>query len=96
MNPLTATSAHRIADGFLEAICNGDPEAPVSLPARLQPVLDAIAPSWSAELNALIERAMPRAGSLDEIEGPAVQGRDLRGRVAEALSRIIPEGTRPG
>lgn len=96
VNPLTATSAHRIADGFLESICNGDPEAPVRLPARLQPVLDAIAPSWSAELNALIERAMPRAGSLDDIEGPAVQGRDLRGRVPEALSRIIPEGTRPG
>ena len=96
VNPLTATSAIRIAEGFVEAICNGDPEAPVGLPARLAPMLDGLMPSWSTELNALIDRGMPGAESSDTGQFPAVQGIDLPGSVSRFLSSLIPEPTRPG
>ena len=96
VNPLTATSATRIAEGFVEAICNGDPEGPVGLPARLAPMLDGLLPMWSTELGALIDRGMPDAKDPDSRRYPAVQGSDLPGRVSRFLSRMIPEPTRPG
>ena len=96
VNPLTATSATRIAEGFVEAICNGDPEGPVGLPARLAPMLDGLLPSWSTELNALIDRGMPDAEDADTGQFPAVQGSDLPGRVSRFLSGLIPDPARPG
>jgi NAD(P)-dependent dehydrogenase (short-subunit alcohol dehydrogenase family) len=96
VNPITATSAHTAAERFLEAICNGDPEARVSLPARLGPIVDAIAPAWFAELNALIERSMPRPTGADELYGPAVPGGQLGGTLPQFLSRLVPEQARPG
>lgn len=96
VNPITAGSAHATADQFLEAICNGDPEAPVTLSARLGPIVDAIAPAWFAELNALINRGMPQAESADERFGPAIPGGQLGGTVPEFLSKFVPDRARPG
>lgn len=96
VNPITASSAHVAAARFLEAICNGDPEARVSLPARLVPIVESISPAWFAEVSALIERGMPHAGSADERLGPAIPGGQLGGTTAEFLSRLVPERARPG
>jgi hypothetical protein len=66
------------------------------LPARLGPIVDAIAPAWFAELNALIERSMPRPTGADELYGPAVPGGQLGGTLPQFLSRLVPEQARPG
>ncbi|WP_161602421.1 SDR family NAD(P)-dependent oxidoreductase [Tautonia marina] len=95
VNPITATSAHTSAERFLEAICNGDPEAPVTWPARLGPIVDAIAPAWFAELNALVEHSMPEP-SADEQNDPPIPGERLRGTVAAVLSRLVPDQAQPG
>jgi NAD(P)-dependent dehydrogenase (short-subunit alcohol dehydrogenase family) len=96
VNPLTANSAGAAADRFLEAICNGDPEAPVSAAARLGPIVEAIAPGWFAELNALIERSLPRAETSQQRRGPAIPGEQIPGRLPEFLSRLVPDQARPG
>lgn len=96
VTPITASSAHAAAVRFLDAICNGDPEAPVSAAARLGPIVEAIAPGWFAELSALIERSLPRAETALQRRGPAVPGSEIPGRIPEFLSRLVPDRARPG
>ncbi|QDV35768.1 SDR family NAD(P)-dependent oxidoreductase [Tautonia plasticadhaerens] len=95
VTPITASSAHAAAVRFLQAICDGDPEAPVSAAARLGPIVEAIAPGWFAELNALVERSLPRAETALQRRGPAVPGSQIPGRIPEFLSRLVPDRARP-
>ena len=91
--PGLALSADTTAVKTWKAICDGDPELLVGLPTRLAAVFDGLFPDWSAELTALIERTMPGPVNLD---GPAVQGKDLGGAIPQFLSGLIPAATRPG
>jgi len=90
--PGLALSADATARKAWTAICDGDPELLVGLPTRIAVVFDNLFPEWSAELTALIERSMPGPVNLD---GPAVQGKDLGGAIPGLLSRLIPAATRP-
>lgn len=90
--PGLAISADATARNAWTAICDGDPELLVGLPTRIAVVFDNLFPEWSAELTALIERSMPGPVNLD---GPAVQGKDLGGAIPGLLSRLIPAATRP-
>ena len=54
---------------------------------------DSLFPNWSAELMSLVERTLPPPVDLD---APAVQGKDLHGRVPDLLNRLVPPNARPG
>ncbi|HEU5116237.1 MAG TPA: SDR family oxidoreductase, partial [Isosphaeraceae bacterium] len=90
--PLISASAEALAPRIWAAICDGDPELIPSAVARLAMAFDALTPSWSAELKALIERGMPAASNLD---APPVRGGDISGQMAEMFSQMVPPATRP-
>lgn len=91
--PLLSASAESVAHRVLDAVIHGDPEVMPSITARLAVAADALMPDWTAELKALIELRMPAAANLG---GPPVQGSEIEGRLAEFLSRMVPDPTRPG
>ncbi|CAN5722414.1 SDR family oxidoreductase [soil metagenome] len=91
--PLLSGSADALADRFLESICDGDPEVPVDFKSRFATVTEALLPDWMAELNAIVEKdLLPPAVNLD---GPAVQGKDIEGRLPEMFTRMVPDKARP-
>ncbi len=91
--PGVAKSAEATAKQAWRAICDGDPELIVGLPAKLAVAFDGVFPEWSSELRALVERGLPAPIHLD---APATQGKDLQGKVAGMLNSLIPAGTRAG
>lgn len=70
----------------------GDPEVIIGLIGRVKTAVDAIFPFWSAELMDVVERAFPAP---ENVETPAVQGRDLYGPIANFTNRMVPDRTRP-
>ncbi|MBX6314094.1 MAG: SDR family NAD(P)-dependent oxidoreductase, partial [Isosphaeraceae bacterium] len=90
--PGISASADTAARKTLRAICDGDPELVIGLSTRAAIAFDSLFPTWSAELTALIERALPGPVHL---EAPAVQGQQLQGRLPSLLNRMVPEAARP-
>ncbi len=90
--PGLSTSAEAAATQAIRAIQGGDPEVIIGLAARLNVAFDGLFPDWSAELMALLERAMPAPADLD---APAVQGREIRGEIADFVNRLVPSAARP-
>ncbi|WP_435016187.1 SDR family NAD(P)-dependent oxidoreductase [Tundrisphaera sp. TA3] len=90
--PGVSTSADYAARSLWKAVQDGDPEVIVGWNARLAILAHDFFPEWNAEAMSLINLALPRGEVSD---GPAVQGQDLGGTVPEALTGIIPPGTRP-
>jgi NAD(P)-dependent dehydrogenase (short-subunit alcohol dehydrogenase family) len=91
--PGVSTSAESAARTLWEAVLNGDPEAVVGWNARLAIIAHNLFPEWTVEALSLVNRAMPAANGS---QGPAIRGEEIRGRIPETLSRMIPPGTRPG
>ena len=85
--PGLSTSADSAARQAIKAIQGGDPETIIGLSARLNIAFDGLFPEWSAELMALLERSMPAPTDLD---GPAIKGEDLRGKLPDLANRLIP------
>ena len=90
--PGLSISAERAAEASIRAVCQGDPEVIIGLPARAAILADSLFPGWTDELNLLINRALPTPANLGE---PAVRGEQLQGSVASLLNRLVPSGTRP-
>lgn len=90
--PGLATSAETAARGTIAAIQGGDPEKIIGLSAKLNIAFEGFFPDWTSELTALVERAMPAPKNVD---APAVQGGDLRGRLADFVNRLVPSAARP-
>jgi NAD(P)-dependent dehydrogenase (short-subunit alcohol dehydrogenase family) len=91
--PLLSASAESVAGKVWDALIHGDPEVMPSITARLAVAAEALLPDWTAELKALIESRMPaplHPGA------PAVQGGEIEGRLAEFLTRMVPDAARPG
>ncbi len=89
--PGLSASAHRCAEALWDAVIHGDPELVFGLNAKLAVALHDLMPSWYAELNALIDLALPgAAGSVE-----ARRGSEIRGTVPDVTNRLVPEGTRP-
>lgn len=91
--PLISASAESTASKILDALQHGDSDLIPGLTARLAIAFDALAPNWSAELKALIERGMPGPTNLG---APPVRGSEIQGRLAETFTRMVPEVARPG
>jgi NAD(P)-dependent dehydrogenase (short-subunit alcohol dehydrogenase family) len=89
--PLVSTSAEHVAKALWTATCNGDAEVNVGWQAQVRATLEALLPNWSADSTALIAGLLPRAHGPDA----AVRGEDVRGKLPEFLSRMVPPGTRP-
>jgi NAD(P)-dependent dehydrogenase (short-subunit alcohol dehydrogenase family) len=89
--PGVATSVETAAQMAIRAIQCGDPEAIIGLGARLKLAIDGIMPNWSAELMDLMENFFPAPVNLDS---PAVQGRDIHGRIPDFTNRQVPDRTR--
>lgn len=89
--PGLSISAERAAKAAIHAIQGGDPEALIGLSTKLAVALEGIMPSWTAEATALIERTLPAPANLD---GPAVQGQELRGKLADFANRLVPQRAR--
>ena len=85
--PGVATSAETAASHALRAIQAGDPEVVVGLSAKLAIAFEGLFPGWASELTSLIESTMPAPANLGE---PAVQGQELRGKLAEFANRLVP------
>jgi NAD(P)-dependent dehydrogenase (short-subunit alcohol dehydrogenase family) len=90
--PGIAASAESAAQILWEAVLNGDPEAIVGWNARLAILAHNLFPGWTAEALSLVNRALPSA---DRPHGPSLRGEELRGKIPEALNRMIPPGARP-
>jgi len=91
--PGVSTSAHACALDLWQAVLNGDPEVVVGLPAKLAVAFHNLFTGWNAELQPLINRALPPAPANST---EAVQGEQIQGKVPEFVNKIIPTGTRPG
>lgn len=89
--PGLSISAERAASAAIRGIQGGDPEVLVGLPTRLAIVLEGLFPDWASEVTSLIERAMPEAKNIGD---PAVQGRDIHGRIPDFANRLVPGRTR--
>ncbi len=92
--PGLSISARRVARRLWEAVCDGEAEIVVGWAPRLAVVLEGICPNELAEVMALVNRLLPRAGSGSASDAP-VQGQELRGAIPDVLNRAVPEGTRP-
>jgi NAD(P)-dependent dehydrogenase (short-subunit alcohol dehydrogenase family) len=90
--PGLSASADRSARAVLRAVCDGDPNLFVGLPARLAVALDNLVPGWTAEVLTLINQALPAPVNLD---APAVQGQELEGTMPDLLNRLVPASARP-
>lgn len=88
--PGISTSADACARALLEGVCNGDPEVNVGPSTHLSIVLEGLFPDWAAELNALVDRAMPAP---ENLSAPAVQGHSLAGKVPSVLGKLISGAT---
>ena len=86
--PGIATSAEIAAEKAIFAIQAGDPEVIIGLAGKLNVAFEGLFPDWSAELVALIEKAMPAPANVGQ---PAVQGEELHGRFAEFVNRMVPQ-----
>jgi NAD(P)-dependent dehydrogenase (short-subunit alcohol dehydrogenase family) len=91
--PGLSTSAAEVARRLWKGVCDGEAEVLVGWPARLVVVLEALLSNEVAEAMALADRLLPSPAHVD---AAAVQGRELRGTVADLLNRAVPAGTRPG
>ncbi len=91
--PGVSTSAEYAARRLWDAVLNGDPEVVVGWNARLASIVHGMFPEWTAEAMTLVNQALPKAA---ESHGPPVRGEQLTGKVADAMNRTIPQGTRPG
>jgi NAD(P)-dependent dehydrogenase (short-subunit alcohol dehydrogenase family) len=91
--PLLSASAGSVGRRVLDALAHGDPEVMPSIVARLAVAADALMPDWTAELRALVESRMPPPTNLG---APAVRGSEIEGRLAELLTRMVPDAARPG
>lgn len=90
--PGLSASADRSARAVLRAVCDGESNVFVGLPARLAVAFDNLAPGWSAEALTLLNQILPAPINLDV---PAVQGQDLEGTIPGLLNRLVPETARP-
>ena len=91
--PGISSSAETAANRLWDAVLNGDPEAVVGWNARLAVLAHNLFPEWTVEALSLVNRAMPSANG---DHGPAIRGEELSGKIPDLLSRMIPQGTRPG
>ena len=90
--PGLSISADKAAAMAIRGIQAGEPEVVIGLSARLALAFDGVFPDLSSEIISLIERAMPAP----QVDGePAVQGKDVRGRIADFANRLIPDRARP-
>ncbi len=89
--PGLSASAHRCAGALWDAVLHGDPELVFGLNAKLAVALHDLMPSWYAELNSLIDRALPGATGGAE----ARRGSEISGTIPDLTNRLVPEGTRP-
>ncbi len=90
--PLVSASAESTAAKVLDAVSHGDSDLIPSLTSRLAIALDALAPNWSAELKALIERGMPGPANLG---APPIQGSEIEGALAAMFTQMVPDAARP-
>jgi len=90
--PGLAASAERAARKAIRGIQGGDPEVIIGLGARLQIAIDSLLPNWSAEMMDLLEYALPAPTNLD---GPALQGREIHGLIPDFTNRVVPDRARP-
>jgi NAD(P)-dependent dehydrogenase (short-subunit alcohol dehydrogenase family) len=89
--PGIALSAEDVARRMWRAVLDGDAEVSMGLAAKVVAKLDAVFPNAGAEVQALINRSLPRAGG----PTPAVRGEDIHGHLPDLLSQAVPRTTRP-
>lgn len=90
--PGLSASAERSARAVLRAVCDGEANLFVGLPSRVAAAVNNLVPGWTAEALTLINQTLPAPINLD---APAVQGRDLEGKIPGLLNRLVPETARP-
>ena len=91
--PGLSVSADSVARRLWKAVCDGEADVVIGLPARLAVTIQGLFPNELAEVLTLVDRLLPGPTGAD---ARAVQGEDLRGIVPDLLNRAIPAGTRPG
>lgn len=90
--PGASTSVETAARMAISAIQGGDPEVIIGLGAKLKIAIDGIMPNWSAEIMDLLENAFPAPVNLN---APAVQGKNIQGKIPDFTNRQVPARTRP-
>jgi hypothetical protein len=90
--PGVAVSAETAAMLTLKGIQGGDPEVIIGLAGRIKIAIDGLMPDWSSEMMDLLENAFPAATNLD---APAVQGKEIHGKIPDFTNPLVPERARP-
>jgi len=92
--PGLATSAESCARWLWHAVLHGDPEVIVGLNARMAIGFHNLFPEWNLEVQALVDRVLPRSPGGPS---PTVRGSEIRGKVPDLVNvnQVIPAGTRP-
>ncbi len=90
--PGVSTSVETAARKAIRAIQAGEPEVIIGLGARLKIAMDGLLPNWSAEMMDLLENVFPAPANLGR---PAVQGKDIRGTIADFTNQMVPARARP-
>jgi NAD(P)-dependent dehydrogenase (short-subunit alcohol dehydrogenase family) len=90
--PGVATSVETAARMTLKGIQSGDPEVIIGLAGRIKIAIDGLMPDWSSEMIDLLENAFPAPTNL---ESPAVQGKDIHGKIPDFTNPLVPKRARP-